>query len=92
MSCAGIINFIYNEPIVSRALPSSSVDYNWYMGINYVAIYKSHDSYINSCVSIVIDWWRGQSRQNYSLVINKIYNSSTRSPLIKINSATLGKK
>ena len=28
VSSAGIINFIYNETIVSRALPSSSVDYN----------------------------------------------------------------
>ena len=31
---AGIINFIYNETVVSRALPSSSVDYNWFTGIN----------------------------------------------------------
>ena len=29
MSSAGTINCIYNETIVSRALPSSSVDYNW---------------------------------------------------------------
>ena len=34
MSSAGIINFIYNETIVSRALPSLSVDYNWFTGIN----------------------------------------------------------
>ena len=34
MSSAGIIHFIYNETIVSKALPSSSVDYNWFTGIN----------------------------------------------------------
>ena len=28
VSSAGIINFIYKETKVSRALPSSSVDYN----------------------------------------------------------------
>ena len=32
VSSADIINFIYNETIVSRALPSSSVDYNWFTG------------------------------------------------------------
>ena len=34
MSSAGIINFVYNETIVSRALSSSLVDYNWFTGIN----------------------------------------------------------
>ena len=34
MSSAGMIHFIYNETIVSSALPSSSVDYNWFTGIN----------------------------------------------------------
>ena len=33
VSSAGTINFIYNETIVLRALPSSSVDYNWFTGI-----------------------------------------------------------
>ena len=37
MSSAGIIHFIYNETIVSRALPSSSVDYNWFTGINVLS-------------------------------------------------------
>ena len=32
MSSADIINYIYNETIVSRALTSSSVDYNWFTG------------------------------------------------------------
>ena len=32
-SSAGIINFIYKETIVSRALPSSSVYYKWFTGI-----------------------------------------------------------
>ena len=67
MSSVGIINFIYNEIIVSRALPSSSVYYNWFTGIY-------------SYESIVIDWWRGS--RNYSLVINKIYNSSRRHTLL----------
>ena len=39
---------------------------------------ESHVPYINSCESIVIDWWRRQSPRNYSLVINKSYNSSRR--------------
>ena len=34
VSSVGIINVIYNENIVSRALSSSSVDYNWFDGIN----------------------------------------------------------
>ena len=34
VSSVGIINFIYNEIIVSRALPSSSVDYNGFTGKN----------------------------------------------------------
>ena len=34
ISFAEIINFIYNETTVSRALPSLSVDYNWFAGIN----------------------------------------------------------
>ena len=33
MSSTEIINFIYNETIVSNALLSSSVDYNWFTGI-----------------------------------------------------------
>ena len=34
VSSTGIKNFICNETIVSRALPSSSVNYNWFTGKN----------------------------------------------------------
>ena len=78
MSSAGIINFIYNETIVSRTLPSSSVDYNWFTGIN---VWEKNPC-VDSCESIVIDWWREQSPRNYSLFINKIYNSSRRHTLL----------
>ena len=43
---------------------------------------KSHFPYVNSRESIVIDCWRRQSPQNYSLVINKIDNSSRRHTLL----------
>ena len=44
---------------------------------------KSHFPYVNSsCKLIVIDWWSGQSSQNYSLVINKIYNSNRKHTLL----------
>ena len=43
---------------------------------------KSHFPYVNSCESIVINWWRGQCPRNYSLVINKIYISSRRLTLL----------
>ena len=54
VSSAGIINFIYNEAIVSRALPSSSVDYNWFTGFNvwklfswsFLMIFGSVNKYI----------------------------------------------
>ena len=61
MSSAGIINFIYNETLVSRDLPSLSVDYNWFTGINIWNVRSTK-----------------QRPRNYSLVINKIYNSSRR--------------
>ena len=38
MFSAGIIIFIYNETMVSRALPPSSVDYNWFAGKNVLVI------------------------------------------------------
>ena len=45
VSSAGIINSIYNEIIDSRALPSSSVDYNWFVtGIN---VYMVSEIYID---------------------------------------------
>ena len=45
MSSAGIINFIYNETIVSRALPSSSVDYKWFTGKNVWKVRFTRDIY-----------------------------------------------
>ena len=47
MSSAGIINFIYNETIVSRALPSSSVDYNWFTGINVCMVSETPEDVKN---------------------------------------------
>ena len=37
---------------------------------------------VNFCESIVIDWWGRKSPRNYSLDMNKIYNSSRKHTLL----------
>ena len=66
---AVIINFIDNDTIVSRALPSSSVDYNWFTGKNVWKLV------INKIYSF-------SRRHTLLLVINKIYNSCRRHTLL----------
>ena len=70
MFSAGIVHFIYNETIVSRALPSSSVDYNWFTRIN---VWQSLWNY-----SLVINTIYNSGRRHTLLLSPSIYiNSAT---------------